>query len=75
MEKEIKEIMEMAKTQVDENWPNGEDAPIFENILTQFTDLMVYVAGKYYGFNGNDSANRDMVVSTIINMMGLTKEV
>lgn len=75
MEKEIKEIMDMAKAQVDENWPNGEDAPIFENILTQFTDLMVYVAGKYYGFNGNDPANNEMVISTIINMMGLTKEV
>lgn len=74
MEKEITEIIEMAKAQVDENWPNGEGAPIFENILTNFTDLMVYVAGKYYGFNGNDPANRDMVISTIINMMGLTKE-
>ena len=74
MEKEIKEIIEMAKTQVDENWPDGEDAPIFENLITQFTDLMVYVASKYYGFNGFDPANRDMVVQTIINMMGLNKE-
>ena len=74
MEKEITEIIEMAKAQVDENWPNGDGAPTFENLLTQFTDLMVYVAGKYYGFNGNDPANRDMVISTIINMMGLTKE-
>lgn len=74
MEKEIKEIIEMAKTQVDENWPDGEDAPIFENLLTQFTDLMVYVASKYYGFNGFDPANMDMVVQTIINMMGLNKE-
>lgn len=75
MEKQIEEIIEMAKAQVDENWPNGEDAPTFENLLSQFTDLMVYVAGKYYGFNGNDPANRDMVISTIINMMGLNKEV
>ena len=71
MEKEIEKIIEMAKAQVDENWPNGEGAPIFENILSQFTDLMVYVAGTYYGFNGNDPTNSDMVISTIINMMGL----
>lgn len=74
MEKEITEIIEMAKAQVDENWPNGEGAPIFENVISQFTDLMVYAAGKYYGFNGNDPANRDLVISTIIDMMGLTKE-
>ena len=49
MEKQITELMAKAKAQVDEQWPEGEEAPIFEELLAQFKDLMVYVASEYYG--------------------------
>ena len=54
MEKQITELMARAKAQVDEQWPEGEEAPVFEELLVQFKDLLVYVAGEYYGFSPSD---------------------
>lgn len=54
MEKQITELMARAKAQVDERWPEGEEAPVFEELRAQFKDLLVYVAGEYYGFSPSD---------------------
>ena len=54
MNEQIKNIMAQAKAQVDEQQPNGEAAPIFEELLSEFKELITYVAGEYYGHNPND---------------------
>ena len=66
MEKQIAELMAKAKAQVDEQWPEGEEAPIFEELLAQFKDLLVYVAGEYYGFSPSDKAGVQCVINEMM---------
>lgn len=54
MSEQIKNIMVQAKAQVDEQWPNGEEAPIFEELYSDFKELITYIAGTYYGINPSD---------------------
>lgn len=66
MSEQIKNIMAQAKAQVDEQWPNGEAAPIFEELLSEFKELITYVAGEYYGINPNDKYEVQAVIDELM---------
>lgn len=66
MSEQVKTIMAQAKAQVDEQWPNGEEAPIFEELYSEFKKLITYVAGEYYGINPNDKNGVQAVIDELM---------
>lgn len=66
MSEQIKNIMAQAKAQVDEQWPNGEYAPIFEELHSEYKKLITYVASEYYGINPNDKNEVQAVINELM---------
>ena len=69
MNEQIKDIMAQAKVQVDEQWPKGEAAPIFEELLSEFKELITYVAGEYYGFDPNDEYTLQRTIDDLMSII------
>lgn len=56
----VKELIEIAKDEIAHEWPEGEFATMFEDLLSQFRDLLIFVSSEYRCCDPNDPHEIDL---------------
>ena len=59
---EITSMLKAVRDEVYKQWPDGEDSPLFEQLLSESKELFYDIASNFYGNPVNDKEAAEAVI-------------